>query len=146
MLGNKKNWVAICVFALPLAARAALVVEDDAPPKVLTVQSLLKESLASKIVIKPEAELKIAVIPKEVWIGEAGKTVRSTLEAWTKKAGWTFTHDLGKMDYEIKAPLRFEGSIYEAAAQLITLFERAQPAPVMDISVRQSLIYVTTRK
>ncbi|MFC3111436.1 TcpQ domain-containing protein [Undibacterium arcticum] len=130
MLGNTKISVLALFMVVPAMALAGLLVVDETVPTPI---------------IKP-APVAVKIVPKEVWTAERGSTFRDTLDNWAKKAKWTVVFDMGKADYQLEGPLRFEGSIDEAAAQFVKLYERAEKPLYADISLRQSLIYVTTRK
>ncbi|MFD2274639.1 TcpQ domain-containing protein [Undibacterium arcticum] len=100
---------------VPAMALAGLLVVDETVPTPI---------------IKP-APVAVKIVPKEVWTAERGSTFRDTLDNWAKKAKMDRRFfDMGKADYQLEGPLRFEGSIDEAAAQFVKLYERAEKATV----------------
>lgn len=78
--------------------------------------------------------------PKPVWIAKAGETVRSTVEEWSRKAGWTVVWPMLDLDYRIVAPLSFDGSIVDATGKLTRLYESAERPLAVDIRVPQKVI------
>lgn len=141
----KKFGVALAV--LPLAAFAALrVVDDQSANTVLNTVALSSASAADGGFKIGASAAQIQVpAPKEVWTVPAGPRLSDAIEAWTKKKpGWKLKWDT-KTDYVIEAPLRFEGTIDEAAAQFIRLYEKAEKPLIVKISLQQQLIYVTNR-
>ena len=134
---------------IPAVAFAGLqVVEEPASQPKLSpgLQAALNITVQSQPIASAPLQIKpIAIKPKEVWVAEAGSTLRDTIQTWAAKAKWTIVWD-SKMDFPLRGPLRFEGRFDEAVAQFITMYEQSDKPLVADISLQQSLIYVTNRK
>lgn len=60
------------------------------------------------------------------WGLMAGSTLKSTLEGWTRSAGWTLIWD-SPVDYRIRASASFSGSFEESSARLIDSIHQANP-------------------
>jgi hypothetical protein len=60
------------------------------------------------------------------WIARQGQTLRATLEAWGREAGWRIAW---RADHEftLMASAEFQGSFEDAAATLIEAFANASP-------------------
>lgn len=134
---------------IPVVAFAGLQVVDEpaSQPKLSPgLQAALNITpQAQPVAVAPLQIKAIAIKPKEVWVADAGSTVRDTIQLWAAKAKWTIVWD-SKTDFPLRGPLRFEGRFDEAVAQFITMYEESDKPLVADISLQQSLIYVTNRK
>lgn len=76
----------------------------------------------------------------QTWVGEEGSTLRESVEAWGKKAGWRVIWDKAAedIDYSLLAQVRFQGSFDEAASAFIKLYEKAKrKPPLVDIQAAQ---------
>jgi len=129
----KNRLLSLLLLLLPLLAHAALTVVDE-PPQV---QADVRPA-SSMVQIRPAPE---------VWIGNEGSTLRESVEAWGKKAGWRVIWDKAaeEIDYPLLAPVRFQGSFDEAASAFIKLYEKARKPLLVDIQATQKLIYVTRK-
>lgn len=129
----------LLLLVLPAFAWAALTVVDDYPALPMAKLAVLAPEPGKQGV--GASQIK----PPEVWIVEPGMYLSEVLAAWARsKPKWHVEWDT-KTDYEIRAPLRFEGTIDEAVAQVIRLYERAEKPLRVEISRQQQLIYVTNR-
>lgn len=81
----------------------------------------------------------------EEWIAVTGGTLQSELRRWAEKAGWKVIYDT-KTNYHIYADVGFTGRFDEAAASFVRRYERALKPLIVDISLKQRLIYITDRK
>lgn len=52
------------------------------------------------------------------WAVMSGASLKGTLEAWSRNAGWTLVWDSGS-DYELRASATFEGRFEEAVGKLV---------------------------
>lgn len=90
-----------------------------------------------------------APLPKplsQVWVAEAGSTLRESVEGWGKKAGWKVIWAQEDLNYPIAAALRFEGSFMDAIDQLFPLYDNAPRPFVVDGSRPQKLVHIAERK
>ncbi|MGP0172703.1 TcpQ domain-containing protein [Pseudomonas sp. NCHU5208] len=88
------------------------------------------------------------VVPqvREIWVAEAGSTLRDSVEAWAKKAGWKVIWDQDDLNYPIAAALRFEGSFKDAIYQLFPLYDNAPRPFIVDGSSVQQIVHIAERK
>jgi hypothetical protein len=115
---------------VPAVALAGLTVEDEATQTAAVAHVV---------------PVKIEVIKAEKWMANAGGTLRSEIMRWADKAGWKVVYE-SKTDYRLEGDVPFEGRFDEAVAQFIRLYERAEKPLVVDISMKQRLVYITERK
>lgn len=125
--------VSLPLLLLPVFARAGLTVVDEASATIPGGRP------ASPVI-------QIRPVP-QAWVGEEGSTLRGSIEAWGKKAGWhvIWGKSAEDIDYPLLAPVRFEGTFDEAASAFINLYRRAKKPLLVDIQVTQKLIYVTRK-
>ncbi|WAJ37247.1 TcpQ domain-containing protein [Pseudomonas sp. GOM7] len=88
------------------------------------------------------------VVPqvREIWVADAGSTLRDSVEAWAKKAGWKVIWDQDDLNYPIAAALRFEGSFKDAIYQLFPLYDNAPRPFIVDGSSVQKIVHIAERK
>ncbi|MGF0335764.1 TcpQ domain-containing protein [Ectopseudomonas toyotomiensis] len=89
-----------------------------------------------------------APLPKplsQVWVAEAGSTLRESVEGWGEKAGWKVIWAQEDLNYPIAATLRFEGSFMDAIDQLFPLYDDAPRPFVVDGSRPQKLVHIAER-
>jgi hypothetical protein len=60
------------------------------------------------------------------WGIMAGSTLKSTLEGWSRSAGWTLIWD-SPVDYRIRASATFSGRFEESSARLIDSIHQGNP-------------------
>lgn len=90
-----------------------------------------------KVIPKP-----LPVKPKQVWVAEAGSTLRETIEQWAAKAGWHVDWKPEDLNYGISGSIRIEGSFEEAASQLFAYYEHAERPMEVPASRSQKLLRV----
>jgi len=61
-----------------------------------------------------------------VWVARQGQTLRATLEAWGREAGWRVAWRADH-EYTLMASAEFQGSFEDAAGTLIEAFANASP-------------------
>lgn len=127
----KTRFLPLLLLFLPLFSHAGLTVVDETPLTQPDVRP------ASPVV-------QIRPVP-ETWVGDEGSTLRESIEAWGKKAGWRVIWEKGADDYPLLAPVRFQGAFDEAASAFIKLYEKAKKPLLVDIQATQKLIYVTRK-
>lgn len=118
---------------LPAVASADLVMVDE---------SAVQTAGSSPI---PIVQIRPVPKPKEVWTGESGESLKTSVMKWAEKAKWNVIWDT-TIDYPLLAPVSFEGRFDEAVAQFVRLYEGAEQPLVADIQSQQSLIYITNRR
>lgn len=114
--------VIACAAITPLLAHAGLVFEEEAPPA---------------------QQQFVPVIPKPEWRGLKGETVEQTLRRWAKE-DWTIVYDTATQ-YELLAPVRFDGEFDEAVVQFISLYGKADIPLDAQIQKEQRVVYITSR-
>ena len=96
---------------------------------------------------KPLNEIIQPTKVKEKWVAERGDTLKRVLETWAKKANWNFKWAVydrdDDIDYQLPARMVFEGEFYEAVAEFIRLYEKAEVPLLADIAVPQTYIEMT---
>lgn len=80
------------------------------------------------------------VAAKQMWEAREGSTFRSTMEEWSKRAGWTMVWPMQDLDYKFPAPLRFDGTIIDATSELTRLYEKADRPLAVVMHTTQKLI------
>lgn len=60
------------------------------------------------------------------WAVMAGTSLKSTLESWSRTAGWTLIWD-SPVDYRLRASVSFPGGFEESAARLIDSIYQSNP-------------------
>lgn len=127
---------------------------STAPAKSSPAPSMSASTTASTSIPIPAASkpsLPITSVPvapqvREVWVAEAGSTLRESVEAWAKKAGWKVIWDQEDLNYPIAAALRFEGSFKDAIYQLFPLYDNAPRPFIVDGSAAQKIVHIAERK
>lgn len=65
---------------------------------------------------------------KETWVANVGQSLRTVLQEWGGRAGWTIVW-LSDREYPIDASANFSGDFLKVAGQLLTGFSTATPVP-----------------
>ena len=117
-----KLFLTACLLAIPLLAHAGLVFEEST--------------------VVPTDQF-VPVAPKPDWRGLKGDTVEQTLRRWAKD-DWTIVYDT-TTQYELLAPVVFEGDFDSAVAQFISLYAKADIPLEVQIQKTQHVVYVTSR-
>lgn len=60
------------------------------------------------------------------WAVMAGTSLKSTLESWSRSAGWSLIWD-SPVDYRLRASVSFPGGFEESAARLIDSIYQSNP-------------------
>ena len=71
-------------------------------------------------------EVAPAPVKKDRWVVMAGTSLKSTLEGWSRVAGWTLIWD-SPVDYRLRASATFAGSFEQGASQLIDSIYEGNP-------------------
>ncbi|WP_295460787.1 TcpQ domain-containing protein [uncultured Pseudomonas sp.] len=82
----------------------------------------------------------------ESWDAPVGSTLRQSVEAWAKRAGWQVIWDADDLDYPIEAALHFRGTFAEAIAQIFPLYDSARRSFIVDGNSSQRIVHVSERK
>ncbi len=133
------------VLCAPAMAMAGIVIVDEAPRPVPAVASIVPLAVAVQAVKPP------AILP--LWRAEVGSTLRESVQKWVDAANagksdkWTLVWNTTEggdrvVNYRIDAPLSFQGSLDEAVANCIRLYEDAKTPLKVDINLGQKLLYV----
>lgn len=123
-----------------LARAQGLSVEVDWNRKHLYVGKRLPSAAAPTTLAATQQPAATAAPAAPLWEAKVGSTVRSTMEDWSKRAGWMLVWPMGDLDYRVIAPLRFNGSIVDATSNLARLYESAERPLAVDIHVTQKVI------
>ncbi len=126
-----KKLFLLIIFMLPLTTHAGLMIVDDD-----LVDQTNERSTSAMVQIKPFPE---------IWIGAEGSTLHDSLVTWSKKANWHVIWDAADIDYQLLAPVQFEGSFDEAATAFIKLYEKAKKPLLIDVQKKQRLIHITRK-
>ncbi|CCD28787.1 Putative type IV pilus protein PilL (fragment) [Candidatus Glomeribacter gigasporarum BEG34] len=121
----------------------ALAVSSVAQARLIVVDSARKmQNIASAA---PQAAP--ALPEKPLWAADKGSTLRASLQKWADQARWTLVWDVPEgpnqqLNYPILAPLTFTGSVDQAVAACISLYEQAEKPLAVQIQRAQKLFYV----
>ncbi|WP_288463448.1 TcpQ domain-containing protein [uncultured Pseudomonas sp.] len=87
-----------------------------------------------------------ASVIAQTWDALVGSTLRRSVEAWAKRAGWQVVWTADDLDYPIEAALHFKGNFAEAIAQVFPLYDGAPRSFIVDGSSSQRIVHVSERK
>jgi len=82
----------------------------------------------------------------QTWDAPIGSTLRQSVEAWAKRAGWQVVWEPDDLDYPIEAALHFRGPFAEAVAQVFPLYDGARRSFIVDGNSSQRIVHVSERK
>ncbi|KTT49666.1 pilus assembly protein PilL [Pseudomonas oryzihabitans] len=82
----------------------------------------------------------------ETWDAPVGSTLKQSVDAWAKRAGWQVIWEAADLDYPIEAALHFRGTFAEAIAQVFPLYDGARRSFVVDVNSSQRIVAVAERK
>ncbi|MDT3717891.1 TcpQ domain-containing protein [Pseudomonas oryzihabitans] len=82
----------------------------------------------------------------QTWDAPLGSTLRQSVEAWAKRAGWQVVWEPDDLDYPIEAALHFRGTFAEAVAQVFPLYDGARRSFIVDGNSSQRIVHVSERK
>lgn len=82
----------------------------------------------------------------QTWDAPIGSTLRQSVEAWAKRAGWQVVWEPDDLDYPIEAALHFRGNFAEAVAQVFPLYDGARRSFIVDGNSSQRIVHVSERK
>lgn len=82
----------------------------------------------------------------QTWDAPIGSTLRQSVEAWAKRAGWQVVWEPDDLDYPIEAALHFRGTFAEAVAQVFPLYDGARRSFIVDGNSSQRIVHVSERK
>jgi len=87
-------------------------------------------------------------LPTEVWTATRGESLRTVLEAWSKRANVQLTWQ-AEYDYPLQASVNLSGSYPDVVRRLLMGFQDAQPQPVAALhesaDAGQSVLVVRVR-
>lgn len=166
----KKFVVALAM--VPAVSHAELIVVDP-PPKsapavpapqspALLVQPAVSASPASpglvdirttispKEGVQPNLDIRPEPPPVPTWIAPAGSTLKDSIDAWAKTAGWRalWRAKIGDklVNYPItEADVPIHGQIDDAVSQMIHLYDDARFPLKVQISPEQHLFVITLK-
>jgi defect-in-organelle-trafficking protein DotC len=135
--------------ALPVKPQKPNSVASVPPPVQKAVSIPVEAKVPAAVSVKPTpippvkvAPKPLPVKPKQVWTAAAGSTLRETVEAWAKKAGWHVDWKPEDLNYGISGSIRIEGSFEEAVGQLFAYYEHAERPMEVPASRSQKLLRV----
>jgi hypothetical protein len=130
-------WLVVCLSAAaqgtgvelirrPYQETPALPIAPYRSPQEIAVEAATKVAEAKKKIVAEKAAAHAAslVVPK--WNVEvADGTIRSTLDKWVKRAGWTFPIENWSVDrdFPVMASAQFEGDFRRAVRNLLKTTE-----------------------
>lgn len=144
------KWIGICMWLVCLTASAKVVLDEPVTPAG-SASTIRAVGPVGTVDVRTDAdEPARTVVPKEVWVGEVGSTVKTEIGKWTKRAKgpsgeWKLIWDT-KTDYTIDVEVRFEGRLDEAVGSWIKLYETGDKPLSVQFQMDQRLIYVTNKK
>lgn len=124
--------------AKPAAVTVTTSAAKSAPAAVSTVSS--SYSLPSVRLTEPASAMT------QTWDAPIGSTLRQSVEAWAKRAGWQVVWEPDDLDYPIEAALHFRGTFAEAVAQVFPLYDGARRSFIVDGNSSQRIVHVSERK
>ena len=130
---------AVAVAARPTTVSPAPSVTAPAPAKT-AAPAPAAYSLPSVRLTEP------ASVIAQTWDAPVGSTLRRSVEAWAKRAGWQVVWTADDLDYPIEAALHFKGTFAEAIAQVFPLYDGAPRSFIVDGSSSQRIVHVSERK
>jgi hypothetical protein len=119
-------------------ARLGLSAEHQADPQMEADGNEL-----ALLLRRPAAAPELAPAPPDppLWVAEAGRTLRETLQDWAAKAGWTLVWQ-SSFDYPLMAPARLDGDFAAAVAALLRGFSEATPPPAARIFRANNVVII----
>ncbi len=124
--------------AKPAAVTVTTSAAKSTPAAVSTVSS--SYSLPSVRLTEPASAMT------QTWDAPIGSTLRQSVEAWAKRAGWQVVWEPDDLDYPIEAALHFRGTFAEAVAQVFPLYDGARRSFIVDGNSSQRIVHVSERK
>ncbi|EHK70855.1 hypothetical protein PPL19_12688 [Pseudomonas psychrotolerans L19] len=125
----------------PTTAKPAAVAIPAAKPSPAAVPT------ASRAYALPSVRLtEPASAMTQTWDAPIGSTLRQSVEAWAKRAGWQVVWEPDDLDYPIEAVLHFRGTFAEAVAQIFPLYDGARRSFIVDGNSSQRIVHVSERK
>lgn len=82
----------------------------------------------------------------QTWDAPIGSTLRQSVKASAKRAGWQVVWEPDDLDYPIEAALHFRGTFAEAVAQVFPLYDGARRSFIVDGNSSQRIVHVSERK
>lgn len=79
------------------------------------------------------------------WEASSGKTLRTLLNEWGTKSGWTVIWKLDR-DYHLEAGVVFRGTFTDVSAALVRSFARATPAPIGTFYQGNRVLLISTQE
>lgn len=144
-----------CLVTVAIAAPSKPEPKPDTPmaqPLSLTTPTAaasaatpLSERRAADVSLRGSAPEPIArnAAPPVGWTANRGTTLRAVIEGWAAKEKWVVHWESQDVNYEITAPLRFDGALLDAVEQILALHGTADrplyargyiPQNIIDIS------------
>lgn len=126
----------------------------ERPEPKLETQKSSARTPASDEVVTPVAEKLVEAIPlpaPEVvpaapeWVAAHGATLRSTIEDWSRKAGWVVTWNDERPDLRVIGTVRTEGSFTDAVKYLFDVYHRSGATYDVTLYAEQKLVLVRNK-
>jgi type IV secretion system protein VirB9 len=93
----------------------------------------------------PPLASKPTVPTSSNWDAAVGSSLRKSVEAWSKQAGWSVDWQAEDLDYPIEAPLQFSGSYEQAISGIFNLYRSAKRSFSVDGRRAQKLLIITEK-
>lgn len=133
--------------AKPAVAVAARTTTVTPTPSVAASAPTKTVASAPSAYSPPSVRLtEPASVIAQTWDAPVGSTLRRSVEAWAKRAGWQVVWTADDLDYPIEAALHFKGTFAEAIAQVFPLYDGAPRSFIVDGSSSQRIVHVSERK
>ncbi|MCV6599884.1 MAG: TcpQ domain-containing protein [Alphaproteobacteria bacterium] len=114
--------------------------EVKQPVKAIKYEAVEVETVA-EVKSTPVVKEMVKVEPK--WEVKKGYTLQETIKSWGDKAEWNVVWESDR-DFNIQSEIVFSGSFVDAASELITAFEKADPPVVGTFYKNNTLVIETT--
>ena len=77
------------------------------------------------------------------WAAMSGSDLKSTLDGWSRAAGWTLVWD-SPVNYRLRASARFAGDFETAVASLVDTIHRSSPEVLVTLYRGNRVVHVQT--
>jgi hypothetical protein len=77
------------------------------------------------------------------WAAMSGSDLKSTLEGWSRAAGWTLVWD-SPVNYRLRASAQFGGNFETAVASLVNTIHRSSPEVLVTLYRGNRVVHVQT--
>ena len=133
-----------CVVAVSLPEKPALTPARSPAAQASRVTPTLPAiaQVAVSAALTPRANPQPEITPPEQWSATAGQTLREVISGWSERQHWSVTW-AADVDYRIAAPLRYEGTLFDAVEQVLAAHGRTRVPLYARGYMRQKMLLIT---